>query len=200
MHIYLPLVLLLSFSSTTNKASFEKRLNTIVKEFKLHIMDKDKCKALVKQAQALEKDIDKALAVSSNKTSEQDLKKLKVEVQALVLYLGMVGNTGVHPISIKQLYLINQRVKAKIVNVSKNRFCVNILQVPIGDYVVQMIENPTSKDYQVNYNWRKDKSISLNTGSGQVNIPAQHVYGFFNNRQKSAWRYLDFYEVKCYKQ
>lgn len=197
--ICFPLIFLFSFSASSPTADFEGRMNTIIQAFKQALMDKDQCKALVKQAQVLEQDITKALAATSKKGTARQLKKLKIEASALVLYLGMVGGTEVHPISTKQLYLINRWVKAKITNVSQKRFCVNILKVNIGNYTAHLVENPSDLDYQVNYNWRIDKSISTDSGSGQEDVDAHRIYHIHNNRKKAAWRSIDFYDIKCYK-
>lgn len=176
--------MLFGFASTKNSPnSFENRLTAIAQAFKQEIMNKDECERQKGEARDLKGDIENDLYSENKHTPDEtsQLNELKKEAEALEGYIEVVGNCGSNFFSIDHLHLANKRVGGSIASLIKDKYCVDVITVTIGSYIVYLGENNSTKDYKVSYNWYVPKGII--SGSGKMVIESKTVRRIYDNRE-----------------
>jgi len=176
---------------------FDNRLSDIVRKFKLEIMDKDECEKQKRAADDLSDDIEDAIKNKDEYNSDEiiELKKLKMEAEAVEEFIAAVGNCGNYIPSIKNFNLANKRVGASVSSIIKDRFCVDVITVAIGDYVAYLGENNSAKNYTVTYKWKAPNG--LNTGNGTMGLSGLSVRHIYDNREKPNQKNISFLGITC---
>ena len=125
-----------------------------------------------------------------------EFKNLKNDIKlanALKGYISAVGDCGNYNLKIEDFFLINKLVKADIVYLSKDEYCVNFVLVTINDYITYMAYNESEKSYSIEWTWEYN-----NSGYGSVGVPKknirQHIY---NNRNDNNYQKENIVVLKC---
>lgn len=200
MKIYLSLLLLFSVIPSKKELSFsnfDSELNQIVNEFKMNIMDKNKCEDLKRKASYLSDDIEDAIEEEQNSSEEKvKLTKLKQEVDAVEEFISSVGNGGNNMFAkMDDINLANRRINASISQNTTDKYCCKILKVTIQGYVATMLYNNSNVDLKVTYKWQT--SNKSNSGSGEMGLPRETIRQVYNNRDSSTQKNTIFTSVKC---
>lgn len=190
-------VFIFSFSSRESPNDYDYKLSYIVREFKSVIMDKNKCDKLKKSTNELSNQIHEALENSDVYNHEEigELIKLEQEAMAIEDFIASVGDCGNYIPSIKNIYLANQRIKANINIIIKDRFCVDIITVTIGEYVAYLIKNNTTKVYNVSYKLKSNNTTFF--GNGNMGISELSVRHIYNNRIKPNQKNITIFGIIC---
>jgi hypothetical protein len=177
---------------------FEYKLSDIVRTFKLEIMNEDECEKQKWAAGNLAEEIKNAIENTDKYTSDEivELKKLKGEAEALKEFIMAVG-CGNYILSIKNFNLANERVGAKVVNLIKDKYCVNVITVSIGDYVAYFAENNSTNSYTVEYKWKSPIPNGMNTGNGTMGLWGLSVRRMYDNREKPSQKNISIFEIIC---
>lgn len=113
-YLFLLLIIFSTFSNTKKGVpNFEYQLIEITRNFKEKIMDKDECEKLKREADDLGDEIELAMEMEEEYTPAEmaELKKLKIEAEAMEEYIGSVGNCGNYVPTIANFNLANKRVR-----------------------------------------------------------------------------------------
>ena len=192
------LILVLSFSNIQEFPSdFDYKLSDIVRRFKEEIMNKDVCENLKNETNYLVDDINDSLDKEGEYSYDEvlELKKLKKEAEALEEFIASVGDCGNYIPSIKDFNLANQRVNASISYVIKDKYCVDIILVEIGDYITYLAKNNSSKNLTISYKWKVPNGV--NRGSGTMGLLKYSVRHIYNNREKLKVKEISIYGINC---
>lgn len=196
--LILSTVMLFGFANTKNSPnSFEYRLTAIVQAFKQEIMNKEECEKLKRDTYDLNGAIADALKTENEYTpvEKSELENLKKEAEALEAYIGIIGNCGGFILTKENFELANRRIGGTVVSVIKNKYCVDVITVTIGDYVTYLGENNLLKNYKIAYSWKVIKGI--NTGSGTMGLMSKTVRGFYDNREKPSQKKISVFGITC---
>lgn len=176
---------------------FDSRLSDIARQFKDGIMDADVCEEQKREADDLVDDIEEAIEEAEEENSDdlRELISLKKEAAALEEYIAAVGGCGNYIPTIKQFQSANRRLGGRVANVSIAKFCVNVISVTIDDYVAYLIENPSSKNYTVTYNWKT--SSGMNSGNGTIGLSKKSVRHVYDNRENPGQKIISFIKMTC---
>lgn len=174
---------------------FDYKLSEIAQNFREKIMDKDECENLKREAEDLVDDIEKAKDDVYTYEEKKELGRLKKEAEALVDYIASVGDCGNYIPSIKDFNLANQRVRANISYVVKDKYCVDVITVSIGDYVAYLVENNSSKNYTLSYKWKSQNGMS--SGNGNMGISKKGLRHFYNNRDENSQKMIFVLGITC---
>jgi hypothetical protein len=191
---------ILSFGFSSMKETpndFDSKLSDIVREFKQEIMNKDECEKQKREADGLADDIENAIKMEGEYTTEEvsNLRKLKEEAEAIEEYIAAVGNCGNYIPSIDNLNLANRRVNGKIVNILKDKFCIDVISVTIGEYVAFLGENATTKNYKVVYKWKAQNG--MDAGNGTMGLSKMSVRHIYDNREKPNQKSITVFGIVC---
>lgn len=199
MKIYLSLLLVFSIIPLKKELSFnnfDSELNQIVNEFKMNIMDKNKCEDLKRKASYLSDDIEDAIEEQNSSEEKVKLTKLKKEVDAVEEFISSVGNGGNNMFAkMDDINLANRRINASISQNATDKYCCKILKVTIQGYVATMLYNDSNIDVKVTYKWQT--SNKSNSGSGEIGLPRKTIRQVYNNRDSSTQKNTIFTSVKC---
>lgn len=191
-------LVLLGFSKITESPDdFDNELSEIVRKFKEGINDKNECENQKRNAEDLSKEIEDAIRKEDGYTSEEidELIILKRETKAMEEYIGAVGACGNYIPAISDFNLANLRVGGRLVNVIKDKYCVDVISVSIGEYIVYLCENNSSKNYTVNYKWKAQNGVTSGKGTmGLSNSTVRHIY---DNREKTKTKNIVVSEITC---
>jgi len=191
-------ILLFGFYSLPESPNdFDYKLSDIVRNFKSDIMDKDECENQKRAAGDLADDIEDAIKNVDEYNSDEiiELKQLEKEAIALEEFISSVGNCGNFPPTIKNFNLANRRVGANVSIIIKDKYCVDVISVSIGNYVAYLGENNTSKNYTVTYNWKAP--TGMNTGNGTMGLSKLSVRHIYNNREKPSQKNISVFGIAC---
>lgn len=191
-------ILLFGFSGLIESPSdFDYKISDIAKKFKLGIMDKDECEKQKIAAEGLVYEIKDAIKNEDKYNSNEiiELKKLEKEAEALGEFIATVGNCGYYIPSIKSFNLANRRVGASVASIIKDKYCVDVISVTIGDYVAYLVENNSTKNYEVTYKWKVPNS--MNTGNGTMGFSEFSVRHIYDNREKPSQKNISVFGIIC---
>lgn len=191
-------ILLFGFSSLKESPNdFDYKISDIVREFKSEIMDKDECEKQKKAVDDLANDIEDAIKNADEYNSDEiiELKKLKEEAKALEEFIAAVGNCGNYIPSIKNFNLANRRVGANVISIIKDKYCVDVISVSIGNYIAYLGENNSMKNYTVTYKWQVPNS--MNTGNGTMGLSELSVRHVYDNREKPSQKNISIFGITC---
>lgn len=191
-------ILLFGFSSLKESPNdFEYKLSDIVRKFKSEVMDKDECEKQKRAADDLADDIEDAIKNVDEYNSDEiiELKKLQKEAEALEEFIAAVGNCGNYIPSIKNFNLANRRVGANVASIIKDKYCVDVISVSIGNYVAYLGENNSSKNYTVTYKWKAPNG--MNTGNGTMGLSQLSVRHIYDNREKPNQKNISVFGITC---
>ncbi len=176
---------------------FDYKLSDIIRNFKSEIMDKDECEKQKRAADDLLDDIEDAIKNEDNYNFDEiiELKKLENETKALAEFIGVVGKCGNSIISLKNINLANKRVGAKVSSIIKDKYCVDVISVSIGNYVVYLGENNSMKNYTVTYKWNTPNGMYSGNGAmGLSKLSVRHIY---DNREKPSQKNISVFGITC---
>lgn len=176
---------------------FDSKLSDIVRNFKVGIMDKDECEKQKRAADDLSDEIEDAIKEEDEHTPDEliKLEKLRKEAEALEAFIAVVGDCGNYIPSIDMFKLANRRVRANVAISTKDKYCIDIISVNIGDFVAYLGENNSSKNYTISYKW---KSLNgLRTGSGTAGLLKHSVRHIYNNRENSKQKNVSILSITC---
>lgn len=191
-------ILLFGFSSLKEGPNdFDYKLSDIVRKFKSDIMDRDECEKQKRAADDLADDIKKAIKNEDEDNSDEiiELKKLEKEANALEEFIASVGNCGNYVPSIQNFNLANRRVGANVAVIIKDKYCIDIISVSIGNYIAYLGENNSSKNYTVTCKWKTTNS--MNTGNVTMGLPALSVRHIYDNREKPIQKNISVFGITC---
>jgi hypothetical protein len=191
-------ILLFGFSSLKEVPNdFDYKLSDIVRKFKSDIMDKDECEKQKRAAGDLADDIKKAIKNEDEDNSDEiiELKKLEKEANALEEFIASVGNCGNYVPSIQNFNLANRRVGANVATIIKDKYCIDVVSVSIGNYVAYLGENNSSKNYTATCKWKTPNS--MNTGNVTMGLPALSVRHIYDNREKPIQKNISVFGITC---
>ncbi|MFY0594672.1 hypothetical protein [Roseivirga sp.] len=179
-------------------SDFSYDLNRIASSFRNNIMDKDECDNQKNRAYQLADEIDEALDDDDEYDSSEisELKKLKREVEALEEFIAAVGDCGNGTPTIDQFNQANSRVRGSVSWVYKDKYCVDVIAVTIGEYRVFLAQNSTTSNYTLNYKWRAQDKMS--SGNGTSGIGAKSLRHIYNNREYPD-KQIGIYGLTCQK-
>lgn len=177
---------------------FEYRLSNIVQQFKSGIMNPDDYERSNRDIEDLTQDIEKALKIEDEYTYDEinQLKVLKKEVKAVESYIGAVGGKSDY-ISIEELNKANLRIGGSIFYVIKDKYCVDVIKVVIGNFVAYLCENNSEKIYNVSYKWNSPKPNNWYRGSGTMGMPKFCLRPIYDNRLKPTKKIIYVYDITC---
>lgn len=190
--------LFLGFSIKEKKpSSFESQLSYIASSFVDDVMDEDACEELMRDADrladVLADEIEESGSYSVNE--RQELKALKKEAEAMEDFISVVGDVSNHAIDMEDFNLANRRVRANVAVVERDKFCVQVIKVSIGNYVSYLAENTSSVDYSIDYKYRVVGSRSWGSGESWVgSLGARHLW---SNRDRSNQKSIIVDEIDC---
>lgn len=195
--LFITLVLYGSFGLKKSPGDFEYKLTNIISKFKSEIMDKSECEKQKIAAENLSDEIKEAIEniEEYNSNHLDELKKLKKEAEALEEFIAAVGHCGSYIPSIENFNLANRRVGASVVNVIKDKYCVDVISVTIGDYTAYLAENNSTKNYTVTYKWKAPNG--MNYGNGNMRLSKLSVRHFYDNREKPSQRHISIFGITC---
>ena len=178
-------------------SDFDYKLSDIAREFRNKIMNEDECENLKRDADDLIDEIEDAIEMEDEYSYDEiiELKKLKKEAEALEDFIASVGDCGNYIPSINDFYLANQRINANVSYVIKDKYCVDIIIVQIGDYVAYLAKNSMSKNYTVSYKWKVQNGMS--SGNGTMGLTKQSVRHIYNNREEPTKKNILIYDINC---
>ncbi len=184
------------FNTQDTPSDFDYKLSSIARNFRSDIMNEEGCEKQKTAAYELADEIEEAIE-SDEYTSEEilELKKLKKETEALEEYIGVIGNIGNYNLSISDFNLINRRVNANISSVIRDKYCVDVILITIGDYAVYLAENDSSKNYKISYNWKAKKG--MNTGSGNMGLWKYSMRHIYDNRENPTQKNISIFGITC---
>ena len=154
-------------NSQETPSDFDYKLSNIVHSFRNEIMNKDECENLKRDTEDLVDEIEEAIAMDDEYTNYEirELKNLKREAEAVEVFIASVGDCGNYIPSIKEFNLANQRIRANASYLSKDKYCVDVILVEIGDYVAYLVENNTTKNYTLSYKWKTPNGFKSGNGN-----------------------------------
>lgn len=200
MKFTLLIISILSFAFSGIKESpndFDLELSYIVREFKDEILNEDECEKQMRSADDLEDEIEEAIKETDNYTTVEikELKKIQYEAQAMKKFISVVGKVGNYIPSKELFYLANKRVGASISTIIKDKYCVDVISVKIGDYITYLGENNSMKDYSMSYKYKTPNGVY--TGHGTQGLPKQSLRHIYNNRDKLSQKVAYVYGITC---
>jgi hypothetical protein len=186
-----------SFVLRESPNDFDYRLSDIVRKFKLEIMDKDECEKQKRAADDLSDDINDAIKNTDEYNYDEiiELKKLEKEAEALEEFIAAVGNCGNYIPSIKIFNLANKRVGASVVSIVKDKYCVDVISVTIGNHVAYLGENNSTNNYTITYKWKTPNA--MNSGNGTMGLSALSVRHIYDNREKPIQKNISILGITC---
>ena len=184
--------------SKNNPIDFEYRLSSVVQYFKSGVMNADEYERSNRDVDDLVQDIEKALKIEGEYTFDEidQLKVLKKEVKAVERYIGTVGGQ-LNYISIEEMNLANLRIGGSIMYVIKDKFCVDVIKVVIGNFVAYLCENNSEKVYTVSYKWNSPKPNNGYRGSGIMGMPKFCFRHIHDNRLKPSKKIINVFNINC---
>ena len=176
---------------------FENRLTQIVTAFRNSIMDEGQCAIEKKAADNLADDIQEAIKQTDQYTDNEisDMKQLRREAVALEEYISAVGGCGIDYPSIQDFNLAINRVKASVVMMIKDKYCVDILYVTIGNYKVFLLQNTTVNTLTVVYQYKT--ASGSNSGRGTIGLSNKSLRNFCSNRHNKALGSIVITGISC---
>ena len=176
---------------------FESEISTIARQFRMNAMDEDACKKLKREASDLVDEIEDAIDDDDDYSSEEirEFKKLKKEASALEDYISAVGGIGNSIPKKADFLLANKRVRGSVSSVSKDKFCVDVILVSLGDYTVHLADNATQKNYTVSYQYTS--SGGMGSGEGTMGLPRMSVRHICNNRDNPSRENITVENMSC---
>lgn len=191
-------VMMLSFSSfKVTPSDFDYKLSEIARKFRIEIMSLDECENLKTLTYYLVDEINDAIEMVEEYSYEEklELKKLKKEAEALVQFIAVVGDCGNYTPSIDEFNLANKRVNARVSSVIKDKYCVDVILVEIGNYTTFLIKNKSAINYTVSYKYKTRDEMSI--GSGKMGLSKYSVRNILNNREETTKKNISFFEISC---
>ncbi len=184
-------------NSQETPSDFDYKLSNIAHNFRNEIMNKNECENLKRDTEDLVDEIEEAIEMDDRYTNDeiQELKKLKKEAEAIEQFIASVGDCGNYIPSIKEFNLANQRIRANVSYVSKNKYCVDIILVEIGDYVAYLAKNNTTKNYTLSYKWKTPNGFK--SGNGTMGIIKYSIRHFYNNRDDISKKNIKVLDINC---
>jgi len=182
-----------------SNTDFESELLNVANEFQKNIMNEDKCDEQRRNADNLVDDIEEELK-EEDKYSSDEIRKLKetrTNAEALYSYIGVIGGLGYKYISKEAFYKANSILNAKLIDVSKGKFCVDLISVSIENYIVYIAENNGNSSFRLDYKYKGNDKF--NNGQGYMGLRQGYIGQIYNNREKPNEKKITFYEVTCKK-
>ena len=160
-------------------------------------MDKDECEKQKRAADDLSDDINDAIKNTDEYNYDEiiELKKLEKEAEALEEFIAAVGNCGNYIPSIKIFNLANKRVGASVVSIVKDKYCVDVISVTIGNHVAYLGENNSTNNYTITYKWKTPNA--MNSGNGTMGLSALSVRHIYDNREKPIQKNISILGITC---
>ncbi|MEI6882378.1 MAG: hypothetical protein WCK82_13750 [Bacteroidota bacterium] len=177
--------------------NFEYTLTYIARNFKSGIMDKDECELLKKEADDLVDDIEDEIDKLDKYTSDEIIKleELKKEAKALENFISAIGNCGSYVLSIEDFNLANRRVGAITSTIVKNKYCIDLIKLSIGDYIAYLGVNNSTKNYTVTYKWKAVNG--MNNGYATMGFAKLSLLHIYNNRAKPSQKNISIFAISC---
>jgi hypothetical protein len=184
--LYITLIPLNWFSFKDSPSDFEYKLSNIANNFEENIMDKDKCEDLKNEVSSIADEIDDEIEDKDEHSSTEivEFKKMKKKAEALKDYIGVVAGISTTFPTIDEFNSANSMVGGIVVNVSKDKFCIDIISVSIGKYIVFLAKNSTTINYHLDYSW-KFEGMGIG-GYGDFGIIKKSYCHIYNNRENPS--------------
>lgn len=185
------------FDFKKSPGDFDNELTFIARKFVEVIMDKDECEKQKSAADDLADEIQRAIKQIDRYNSSElaVLKQLKNEAEAMEKFIGVVADCGNYFPSIDDFNLANRRVRANVVNIIKDKHCIDIITVSIGDYAAYLGLNNSTNNYTVIYKW---KSLNgMTTGNGKMGLFKSSVRHIYDNRDNLDLKNISLFGISC---
>ena len=199
MKLLLALFTVLLFNSSSIEKDyndFDYDLSRIVNDFRRDVMNKSRCEDLKRKADYLSDDIQKYLNEEDLDQYEKDkLRQLKKETEAVEEYIGAVGNCGTYFPKMDDLILANYRINGSISTQLNNKFCIDVINVSINDYVATLAYNNTATNYSITYKWKSPSGKS--SGNGTMGLPSRTVRHMYDNRDNPQAKKIVIVSLNC---
>lgn len=173
--------LVLFFVILCQDQSFESRLNSICRNFQDQPTDKALCEQLQNDAEELVEEIDLEIKNETNPQIISTYNKLKDEANAVVDFIGAVGNCSQTILSQDRLRLVGKRINYRLSKVGKEEFCVNLISISIGSYTCFLFENNSANNYVIQFQWKTQDGRE--SGNGKMGLPSHSVRPVRDNRE-----------------
>jgi len=159
---------------------FDSKLNDIASRFKHNITNPDECQKLKDEVDYLTSDIEKTLNTEDNYTKEEknQLIKLKTDAKALFNYIAVLSNSDATcHISIEDFNSANERVGGSVLNLVKDKYCLDIISVSFNGFTAHFAVNKSSKGCTFKIKWKTANGMqsgSVKTGTSQHELCRFH--------------------------
>lgn len=191
------IMLFASYDLQESPTHFDNGLADLASKFRSVILNKDQCEYLKIAANDLAKDIDEAISEENKYTVSEltELKILKKEAEAMEEFIAAVGNCGDSYPSVDNFKLANERVGANVTVILKDKYCVDVISVRIGEYVTYLGLNNSSKSYTITYKWKS--ADGMTNGNGTMGLSKNHIRQIFNNRENISLKKISVSAITC---
>ncbi len=197
-HLFLLLALpLLAFTSFPETADdFSKQIDDVAADFKTNVMDAQKCAAAAQKAASIAESIADALNEDGvSKTDKKKLEGLKKEAEAVESFILAVGDLEGGFATREKMELANGRIHAEMSSVQKGDFCMDIMEIIIGDFSCYLAENTGKEITAVTFRWKGPNGTK--SGSGTVTVFAASVHPMYNNRKDPETKKITVMSMSC---
>jgi len=197
--LVLSIILCINESLLADKIEeFRYELKSIANSFVSNIKDQDKCDDYIYDAGNLADEIKRYLVNESENLSyeeKQSLSLLKNQSESLKEFVTICCGSSSSQITLEEFKLANELVHADVSYLNKDKYCIDFIEIRVGDFICLAYINNEASAYSIKFNWRA-QSAGL---SGKINsgINKQSIYIYFNNRTDALKGNLTFINVEC---
>jgi hypothetical protein len=199
--IFLILIICLGLneSLSANKISdFESDLSSIASSFVENIMDDYKCNGFSMDAEDLGEEIKKFLNDESDDLTANEqrvLNSLQKKAESLEVYINMCCGSSVAYPTVEEFQIANELVQANVAYLSKDKYCVDFIQISINKFICVAVINSNTTGYNVKFSWKSQNSgIS---GKVDMGVAKKSIRPFCNNHSEKIKDNLVFQNVTC---
>lgn len=195
--LYITLIPYYWYQFTDSPSDFEYKLSNIANNFEENIMNEDECKDLMNEASSIADEIDDEIEDTDENSSTEiaEFKKLKKKAEALEDYIGVVAGISTTFPTLDEFNTANSMVGGSIVNVSIDKFCVDIVSVTINDYIVYLAKNNTVSNYRISYSLKA--SNGMYSGSGEMAVTTKAYNHIYDNRDNPKQKTISVSITEC---
>ena len=198
-------ILVLSIILCINKSLFADKieefryeLKSIANSFIMNIMDQYKCEDFRSDAEDLADEIKDYKEDQSENLSyeeKQSLSLIQNQSESLKELISICCGSSSSQITIEEFKLANELVQANVSYLNKDKYCIDFIEIRLGDFVCLAYINNKASAYNIKFNW-KAQSAGL-SGKIDSGINKQSIGIYFNNRTHALKGNLTFINVEC---
>jgi hypothetical protein len=182
-----------------NKISdFESDLSIIANSFVENIMDNDKCNDYSRDADDLGEKIKKYLDDESDNLSlneQRALASLQKQAESLDVFINMCcGSSAAYP-TVEEFQMANKLVHADVAYLSKDKYCVDFVEISINEFICVAVINNITTGYNVKFSWKSQNSGV--SGKVDMGIAKKSIRPFYNNHSENYKGNFTFQNVIC---